>query len=57
VIAAGAIIFAFFKGAAMIYVAEALHGSTAGIIKPAMAAIGLGLVGQRALSGRLGRNH
>lgn len=41
----------------MIYVAEALLGSAAGIIKPVMAAIGLGLVGQRPFSGRLGRNH
>ncbi len=56
-IGAGALIFAFFQGPALIFVAEVLHGSTDGVVKPALAAIGLGLVGHRALSGRLGRNH
>jgi MFS family permease len=56
VIAAGALIFAFFRNPVMIYAAEVLHGSTAGIVRPALAAIGLGLVGHRALSRRLGRN-
>ncbi|MGH7074379.1 MAG: MFS transporter [Stellaceae bacterium] len=55
-IAAGALIFALFSDPAMIFLAEVLHGSTAGIIEPAMAAIGLGLVGHRALGKRLGRN-
>ena len=56
-IAAGALIFAFFRTPAATFVAEILHGSTAGIIRPAEVAIGLGLVGHRALSPRLGRNH
>ena len=56
-IAAGALIFAFTSQKIMIYLAEILHGSTAGIVRPAMTAIGLGLVGHRALSGRVGRNH
>ena len=33
-----------------------LYGSTGGVIKPALSAIGLGLVGHGAFSGRLGRN-
>jgi Major Facilitator Superfamily len=37
--------------------AEILHGLTAGIIGPAISAISLGIGGQRALSGRTGRNH
>lgn len=56
-IAAGALIFGFARSAVMIFIAEILHGSTAGIIRPAEVAIGLGLVGHRALSPRLGRNH
>lgn len=56
-IAAGALIFAFWPSPLMVLLAELLHGGTAGIVKPSLAAIGLGLVGHRALSGRLGRNH
>jgi hypothetical protein len=36
--------------------AAVLYGSTGGVIKPALSAIGLGLVGHGAFSGRLGRN-
>ncbi|HJT06668.1 MAG TPA: MFS transporter [Stellaceae bacterium] len=57
VIALGALTFAFFTNTALLFIAETLHGSTSGLIKPALAAIGLGLVGHRAFSGRLGRNH
>ena len=56
-IAAGALIFAFSSSFVPVVAAEVLHGSTAGLVKPALAAIGLGLVGHSALSGRLGRNH
>lgn len=56
-IALGALIFAFWPSVMMIFIAETLHGCSSGVIKPALAAIGLGLVGHRALSGRLGRNH
>ena len=56
-IALGALIFAFFSSFPAVLVAEILHGSTAGLVKPALAAIGLGLVGHGALSRRLGRNH
>jgi MFS family permease len=37
--------------------AEVLHGLTAGLITPAIAAISLGLVGRRAMSCRIGRNY
>lgn len=50
-------IFAFFPNPIMVFTAEVLHGSTGGVIRPALAAVGLGLVGHGALSGRLGRNH
>ena len=56
-IAAGALIFAFFPSVPMVFLAEILHGCTGGVIRPALAGIGLGLVGHPALSGRLGRNH
>ncbi|MBV9750784.1 MAG: MFS transporter [Acetobacteraceae bacterium] len=56
-IAVGALIFAFFPSFLFVMVAEVVHGSTGGVTKPALAAIGLGLVGHRALSRRLGRNH
>ncbi len=40
-----------------VFVAELLHGATAGIITPAVGAISLGLVGRRAMSLRTGRNY
>jgi MFS family permease len=55
-VAAGALIFALWPSFWPIAVAELLHGITGGVIRPGLAAIGLGLVGHRALSGRLGRN-
>jgi MFS family permease len=55
-IALGALIFAFFPNPIMAFAAAVLYGSTGGVIRPALAAIGLGLVGHEALSGRLGRN-
>jgi MFS family permease len=55
-VAAGALIFALWPSFWPIVVAELLHGLTGGVIRPGLAAIGLGLVGHRALSGRLGRN-
>jgi MFS family permease len=56
-IAAGALIFAFFTNTVMVFTAEILQGGTAGIVRPAEVAIGLGLVGHRAFNHRLGRNH
>jgi MFS family permease len=55
-IALGALIFAFFPNPLIVFIAAVLYGSTGGVIKPALSAIGLGLVGHRAFSGRVGRN-
>jgi hypothetical protein len=40
-----------------VFAAEILHGLSAGILTPAIAAISLGLVGRRAMSVRTGRNY
>ncbi len=56
-VAAGAILLFFSHAFWLVLLAQVLHGSTAGLISPAKAAIGLGLVGHRGLSLRLGRNH
>lgn len=56
-IAIGALIFGFSSNPILVFAAEILHGSTSGILKPAMAALGLGLVGHRLLGRRLGRNY
>jgi len=40
----------------IVFVAAVLYARTGGVIKPALAAIGLGLVGHSAFSGRVGRN-
>src|SRR5215475_13031427 len=45
-----ALIFALMPSVALVFVAEVLHGLTAGIVTPAIAAISLGLVGRRAMS-------
>ena len=55
-IAAGALLFALWPSFWPIIVAVALQGSTGGVVRAALSALGLGLVGHRALSGRLGRN-
>ena len=55
-IAASALLFALSPNPATVFGAEILHGITAGVAKPALAAIGLGLVGHHAFSRRLGRN-
>jgi MFS family permease len=56
-IAAGSLIFALWPSFVMVTIAEILHGLSTGIIKPSLAAFGLGIVGYDALSRRLGRNH
>src|SRR5690349_17367327 len=56
-ICAAALILAFFPNFYAVLFAETLHGATAGIITPAIAAISLGLVGRRAMSVRTGRNY
>jgi MFS family permease len=52
-----ALILAFVPDFYAVLFAETLHGATAGIITPAIAAISLGLVGRRAMSMRTGRNY
>lgn len=56
-IAAAALILALHPTFIFVIGAEILHGLTAGIITPAIAAISLGIVGRRAMSCRIGRNH
>jgi MFS family permease len=51
-----ALIFALHPTFLFIILAEILHGATAGILTPAIAAISLGIVGRRAMSSRIGRN-
>lgn len=55
-LAASALIFAVWPAFWPAVVAEVLHGVSSGVIRPALAALALGLVGRRALSRRLGRN-
>lgn len=55
-IASAALILALWPDFTLVIIAEILHGMTAGIIGPAVASISLGIVGQRALSCRTGRN-
>src|SRR5438105_8160052 len=56
-IAASALILALVPTVPLVFLAEVLHGLTAGIVTPAIAAISLGLVGRRAMSLRTGRNY
>lgn len=56
-VAAGAVALYLSHDFVPVLLAQVMHGATAGLIGPAMAAIGLGLVGHRGLSRRLGRNH
>lgn len=56
-IGAAALILALSHSFAPVLGAELLHGTTAGIITPAIGAISLGLVGRRAMSLRTGRNY
>lgn len=56
-VAVGAVLFFASADFWVILAAQILHGGTAGIIAPGVTAIGLGLVGARGLSRRLGRNH
>jgi MFS family permease len=52
-----ALILALHPTFSFVLIAEALHGLTAGILGPAIAAISLGLVGRKMMSLRVGRNH
>lgn len=55
-LAASALILALHPTFQLVVLAEILHGVTAGIIGPAIAAISLGIVGRQAMSARIGRN-
>jgi MFS family permease len=52
-----ALVLALMPSFALVFVAEILHGLSASIVTPAIAAISLGLVGRRAMSVRTGRNY
>src|SRR5215472_13458996 len=54
---ASALILALMPHGTLVFLAEILHGHTAGIVTPTVAAISLGLVGRRAMSVRIGRNY
>ena len=56
-IAAAALILALRPGFSLVFVAEILHGSSAGLVGPAIAAISLGIAGRHAMSSRIGRNY
>jgi MFS family permease len=56
-IAIAALILALRPTFPFVLIAELFHGATAGIMTPAIAAVSLGIVGRRALSCRVGRNH
>jgi MFS family permease len=56
-IAVAALILALYPTFPFVLIAEALHGLTAGILGPAIAAISLGIVGRSTMSLRIGRNH
>jgi MFS family permease len=55
-ICSAALILALIPTFPLVFAAEILHGLTAGMVGPALAAISLGLVGRRAMSARTGRN-
>lgn len=56
-IAVGSALIGLFPTYLPVAGGEVLHGLTGSVIRPALAAIGLGLVGHRAFNERLGRNH
>jgi len=55
-IAVSALILALRPTFLLVFSAEILHGITAGLVGPAIAAISLGLAGRRGMSLRVGRN-
>src|SRR5262249_560323 len=57
IIGIAALILALVPSSLAVTFAEVLHGTTAGIITPAIGAISLGLVGRRGISLRTGRNY
>jgi MFS family permease len=55
-VALSALILALRPTFALVFVAEILHGLSGGILAPAIAAVSLGLAGQRGMALRVGRN-
>ncbi|MFL4984309.1 MAG: MFS transporter [Xanthobacteraceae bacterium] len=55
-IAPSALVLALWPTFPLVFAAEILHGATAGLVAPAIAAISLGLAGRQAMSSRVGRN-
>src|SRR5262249_1938584 len=55
-ISAAALILALWPNYPMVFAATILHGTTGGIIGPAIAAISLGLAGRQGMPLRVGRN-
>src|SRR5215472_12451663 len=56
-IATAALILALQPSFLLVFAAEALHGMSAGLVGPAIAAISLGLAGRHGMSSRIGRNY
>ena len=56
-IAAAALILALQPGFTLVFVAEILQGTSAGLVGPAIAAISLGIAGRHGMSSRIGRNY
>jgi MFS family permease len=56
-IAAAALVLALRPSFPLVFAAEILHGMSAGLVGPAIAAISLGLTGRRGISSRIGRNY
>ncbi len=54
---AGALLIALRPRYLFVVAGEALHGITGGVVRVAMAAVALGLVGHRRFHTRIGRNH
>ena len=53
----GALLIALFPYYLWVMTGEALHGITGGVMRTALAAVALGLVGHRRFHTRVGRNH
>jgi MFS family permease len=56
-IAVSALILALWPSFSLVFAAEILHGLSAGLVGPAIAAISLGLAGRHGMSSRIGRNY
>jgi MFS family permease len=56
-IATAALVLALQPSFSLVFVAETLHGMSAGLVGPAIAAISLGLAGRHGMSSRIGRNY